>query len=85
MSVFDGAGQLADGTQLALLANVGGAKDAQAAAAANAQGVGLLRTEFCFLGHDTEPGHEEQVAAYKGVFDAFPGAEGCGPHPRRRG
>lgn len=73
LSFFDGAGQLADGTALALLANVGGAKDAQAAAAANAQGVGLLRTEFCFLGHDTEPGHDEQVAAYKGVFDAFPG------------
>ncbi|MEO6530199.1 MAG: putative PEP-binding protein [Specibacter sp.] len=73
LSVFDGAGQLADGTPLALLANVGGAKDAQAAAAASAQGVGLLRTEFCFLGHDTEPGHDEQVAAYKGVFDAFPG------------
>lgn len=75
LSVFDGAGQLADGTALALLANVGGAKDAQAAAAANAQGVGLLRTEFCFLGHDVEPGHDEQVAAYKGVFDAFPGAK----------
>ncbi|ALE04317.1 phosphoenolpyruvate-protein phosphotransferase (plasmid) [Arthrobacter sp. ERGS1:01] len=73
LSAFDGAGQLADGTRLDLLANVGGAKDAVAAAAANAQGVGLLRTEFCFLGHDTEPGHDEQVAAYKGVFDAFPG------------
>ncbi len=70
---FDGVGQLGDGTRLDLLANVGGAKDAQAAAAAGAQGVGLLRTEFCFLGHDTEPGHDEQVAAYKGVFDAFPG------------
>ncbi len=70
---FDGTGRLADGTEIPLRANVGGAKDAVAAAAANAQGVGLLRTEFCFLGHDTEPGHEEQVAAYKGVFDAFPG------------
>jgi len=73
LGTFDGVGQLADGTRLDLLANVGGAKDAVAAAAANAQGVGLLRTEFCFLGHDTEPGHDEQVAAYKGVFDAFGG------------
>ncbi|WP_427016149.1 phosphoenolpyruvate--protein phosphotransferase [Pseudarthrobacter sp. P1] len=72
---FDGTGRLADGTEVPLRANVGGAKDARAAAAANAQGVGLLRTEFCFLGHDAEPGHEEQVAAYKGVFDAFPGAK----------
>ncbi|WP_125611887.1 phosphoenolpyruvate--protein phosphotransferase [Specibacter cremeus] len=70
---FDGVGRLADGHRIPLLANVGGAKDAVAAAAANAEGVGLLRTEFCFLGHDTEPGHDEQVAAYKGVFDAFPG------------
>ncbi|RAN79593.1 phosphoenolpyruvate--protein phosphotransferase [Bacillus sp. SRB_336] len=73
LDTFDGVGQLGDGTRLDLLANVGGAKDAQAAAAAGAQGVGLLRTEFCFLGHDIEPGHDEQVAAYKGVFDAFPG------------
>jgi phosphotransferase system enzyme I (PtsI) len=35
--------------------------------------VGLLRTEFCFLGRDSEPTHDEQVEAYKGVFDAFPG------------
>ena len=73
LSVFDGEGRLADGTLLPLLANVGGAGDAREAAAANAQGVGLLRTEFCFLGHDTEPSHADQVAAYKGVFDAFPG------------
>ncbi len=44
-----------------------------AAAAAGAQGVGLLRTEFCFLGRDTEPTLQEQVSAYRGVFDAFPG------------
>lgn len=73
LDVFDGAGQLADGTPLPLLANVGGAGQAREAAAANAQGVGLLRTEFCFLGNSTEPSHDEQVAAYKGVFDAFPG------------
>ncbi|WP_269937838.1 putative PEP-binding protein [Arthrobacter sp. HY1533] len=73
LDVFDGAGALADGTLVPLLANVGGAKDAQEAAAANAQGVGLLRTEFCFLGNSTEPSHDDQVAAYKGVFDAFAG------------
>jgi phosphotransferase system enzyme I (PtsI) len=73
LTVFDGAGVTSDGHQVALLANVGGAKDAQAAAAANAQGVGLLRTEFCFLGRDTEPTTAEQIEAYKGVFDAFPG------------
>jgi phosphotransferase system enzyme I (PtsI) len=73
LTVFDGVGKTSDGHEVPLLANVGGAKDARTAAEAKAQGVGLLRTEFCFLGRDTEPSSEEQVEAYKGVFDAFPG------------
>ncbi|WP_247826852.1 phosphoenolpyruvate--protein phosphotransferase [Arthrobacter antioxidans] len=73
LAVFDGVGVTADGYEVPLLANVGGAADAVKAAEAKAQGVGLLRTEFCFLGRDTEPTAEEQIEAYKGVFDAFPG------------
>ncbi|WP_306860761.1 phosphoenolpyruvate--protein phosphotransferase [Arthrobacter bambusae] len=73
LSVFDGNGTTADGHLVPLLANVGGAKDAAAAAALGAQGVGLFRTEFCFLERDTEPTVIEQAAAYRGVFDAFPG------------
>ncbi|MCU1549129.1 MAG: ptsP, partial [Arthrobacter sp.] len=73
LSAFDGQGSTADGHLVPLLANVGGAKDAAAAAALSAQGVGLFRTEFCFLERDTEPTVEEQAAAYKSVFDAFPG------------
>ncbi len=70
---FDGAGVLADGTGIALLANVGGAADAVAAAEAGAQGIGLFRTEFCFLDRAEEPTVAEQVAAYRGVFAPFPG------------
>ncbi|WP_400159619.1 phosphoenolpyruvate--protein phosphotransferase [Arthrobacter sp. BPSS-3] len=70
---FDGTGTTADGHQVPLLANVGGGKDAAAAARLNAQGVGLFRTEFCFLERDNEPSVDEQAAAYKEVFDAFPG------------
>ena len=73
LPAFDGNGALADGTPIALLANVGSGADAVAAAAAGAQGVGLLRTEFCFLGRDTEPTHAEQVDSYRAVFDAFQG------------
>lgn len=73
LAAFDGTGTTSDGHLVPLLANVGGAKDAVAAAGLNAQGVGLFRTEFCFLERDTEPTVEEQAAAYKGVFDAFPG------------
>ncbi|WP_426997411.1 phosphoenolpyruvate--protein phosphotransferase [Pseudarthrobacter sp. N5] len=73
LAVFDGTGTTADGHLVPLLANVGGAKDAVAAAGLGAEGIGLFRTEFCFLERDTEPTVEEQAAAYKGVFDAFPG------------
>ncbi|MDJ0321062.1 phosphoenolpyruvate--protein phosphotransferase [Pseudarthrobacter sp. PS3-L1] len=73
LAVFDGRGVTADGHEVPLLANVGGGKDAAAAAELGAEGVGLFRTEFCFLERDTEPTVEEQAAAYKSVFDAFPG------------
>ncbi|MCO4273454.1 phosphoenolpyruvate--protein phosphotransferase [Pseudarthrobacter sp. HLT3-5] len=73
LAMFEGNGTTADGHLVPLLANVGGGKDAVAAASLNAQGVGLFRTEFCFLERDTEPSVEEQAAAYKSVFDAFPG------------
>ncbi|MEN8582508.1 phosphoenolpyruvate--protein phosphotransferase [Burkholderia sp. RS01] len=73
LAEFSGTGTTSDGHLVPLLANVGGAKDAEAAAKLGAQGVGLFRTEFCFLERDTEPSVDEQAAAYKGVFDAFPG------------
>ncbi|WP_047522757.1 phosphoenolpyruvate--protein phosphotransferase [Microbacterium sp. ZOR0019] len=70
---FDGTGRLAGGHRVALLANVGGAADAVNAAAARAEGVGLFRTEFCFLDRADAPSVEEQTAAYRGVLAAFPG------------
>ncbi|MBP3977745.1 phosphoenolpyruvate--protein phosphotransferase [Microbacterium sp. BLY] len=70
---FDGRGRLADGTRLPLLANVGGAADAETAAAAQAEGVGLFRTEFCFLDRTEAPSIDEQVDAYRGVLRAFAG------------
>ena len=70
---FDGKGVLADGTRVELYANVGDGKSAEKAASLNAEGVGLLRTEFGFLGHDAEPSIETQAQTYKSVFDAFPG------------
>lgn len=73
LQVFDGRGRLADDTQIPLLANVGNAAEAEAAAKAGAQGIGLFRTEFLFLDRDEEPSVEEQLVAYRGVFSAFPG------------
>ena len=68
-----GGGVLADGTRVQLLANIGGAKDAEKAAAANADGVGLFRTEFLFLDREEEPSIEEQTAAYVETFAHLPG------------
>ena len=68
-----GGGVLSDGARVQLLANIGGAKDAEKAAAAHADGVGLFRTEFLFLDREDEPGVEEQTAAYEAAFAHFPG------------
>ncbi|MDF2510120.1 MAG: phosphoenolpyruvate--protein phosphotransferase, partial [Microbacterium sp.] len=62
---FDGSGRLADGHRVALLANVGGAPDAANAAKARAEGIGLFRTEFCFLDRAEAPTVAEQTAAYR--------------------
>jgi len=71
--VFDGHGATADGIAVPLLANVGGPDDAVAAAAAHAEGVGLFRTEFCFLDRRTAPDVDEQTEAYRGVLAPFAG------------
>ena len=70
---FDGAGLLADSHAVPLLANVGGTTDAETAAAAGAEGVGLFRTEFCFLDRVDAPDIAEQVAAYRAVLAPFAG------------
>ena len=68
-----GPGQTADGHRVALLANIGRPEDAAAAVAAGAEGVGLFRTEFGFLDSQVAPDEVSQHAAYRAVFEAFPG------------
>ena len=70
---FDGEGATSDGHPVQLLANVGDVKDVAAAVAANAQGVGLFRTEFCFLDRPEAPSVDEQVTMYRKVLAGFPG------------
>jgi phosphotransferase system enzyme I (PtsI) len=70
---FDGEGATSDGHPVQLLANVGDVKDVAAAVAANAQGVGLFRTEFCFLDRPEAPSVDEQVSMYREVLAGFPG------------
>ncbi|GDY33291.1 phosphoenolpyruvate--protein phosphotransferase [Gandjariella thermophila] len=66
-------GTLRDGHRVRLLGNVGSAADAEAAVAAGAEGVGLFRTEFCYLAATREPTVAEQRAAYAAVLAPFRG------------
>ncbi|WP_255303672.1 phosphoenolpyruvate--protein phosphotransferase [Georgenia sp. 311] len=70
---FDGHGRTSDGHHVQLLANVGEPAGAAKAAEAGAEGVGLFRTEFCFLDRAEEPSIAEQVKEYRKVLSAFPG------------
>ncbi|UUV28150.1 phosphoenolpyruvate--protein phosphotransferase [Amycolatopsis roodepoortensis] len=70
---WDGTGATADGHRVKVLGNVGSATDAQAAAEAGAEGVGLFRTEFCYLDASAEPSVEEQRKAYTAVLTPFRG------------
>jgi phosphoenolpyruvate-protein phosphotransferase len=60
-----------DGTEIALLANLGNPTESESAIAAGARGVGLFRTEFLFLERSTPPSEDEQLAAYAAVARAF--------------
>lgn len=69
---WQGPARLASGEEVELLANVQDGPGAQKAAEAYAQGVGLFRTELCFLDSTKEPTCTEQAEKYSRVFAAFP-------------
>ncbi|MGL3151128.1 phosphoenolpyruvate--protein phosphotransferase [Microbacterium sp. A82] len=66
-------GALADGTAIALLANLGKPADAEDAVARGAEGVGLFRTEFLFLSSAQAPTVAEQRQSYQELLAAFSG------------
>jgi phosphotransferase system enzyme I (PtsI) len=70
---WTGPGATADGHSVAILANVQDGAAACAARETPAEGVGLFRTELCFLNRDTEPSVDEQAHIYGEVLDAFSG------------
>lgn len=63
-----------DGIKVHLAANIGLPQDIDSAVTLGAQGVGLYRTEFLFMGRVGAPSEEEQYEAYKAVI------EKCGDH-----
>ncbi|GAB4008208.1 phosphoenolpyruvate--protein phosphotransferase [Nocardioides ultimimeridianus] len=68
---WTGPGRTADGTAVALMANVGNPATAVQAATAPVDGVGLFRTELCFMDRETEPTVDEQADLYAEVLAAF--------------
>lgn len=67
LAAFTGPGRTADGHPVPLMLNVGGAADL----VADAEGVGLFRTEFLFLGQTSAPTVAEQERAYAELFGAL--------------
>jgi len=70
---WSGPGATADGHAVSILANVQDGAAARAASDTPAEGVGLFRTELCFLNRDTEPSVDEQTDIYAEVLEAFSG------------
>ncbi len=68
---WTGPAETADGTPIKLLANVADGSSAVRASEEPVQGVGLFRTELCFLTATEEPSAQEQGEIYSQVLDAF--------------
>lgn len=60
-----------DGVRITLSANIESADDAEEVKASGAEGVGLFRTEYLFIGRTTPPTEEEQYHAYRSVAAAL--------------
>jgi phosphoenolpyruvate-protein phosphotransferase len=66
-------GNSGGGVTVGIKANVGSLREAEQAAAAGAEGIGLVRTELLFLGRSTAPGLDEQRTTYRRITTAMGG------------
>jgi phosphotransferase system enzyme I (PtsI) len=57
------------GRPVKLFANIGSVSDADAALAGDAEGVGLFRSEFLYLGRDNYPDEDTQYESYRKVLE----------------
>lgn len=60
-----------DGKHVELCANIGSPEDMEAVIQNGAEGVGLFRTEFLYMGRSDFPNEEEQLKAYKNVLESM--------------
>lgn len=61
------------GKQILLCANIGSPEDGELAVLGDAEGVGLMRSEFLYLGRKTLPSEEELFEAYRKVAEIMQG------------
>lgn len=61
------------GKQILLCANIGNPEDAEIAMKGDAEGVGLMRSEFLYLGRDSLPTEDELFEAYRKVAEIMKG------------
>jgi phosphocarrier protein FPr len=64
---------MTDGQRIEVVANCAAPDEAAKAVTAGGEGVGLLRTEFLFLGREEAPTEDEQAAAYTKMVEALNG------------
>lgn len=62
-----------DGRQVEVAANVSSASDLAAVLKNDAEGIGLFRSEFIYMGRDTLPSEEEQFNIYKLAIETMAG------------
>ncbi len=62
-----------DGHRVEVAANIGGLAEAGEVVRLGGDGVGLLRSEFLFLGRTTAPTEDEQYDVYRGIVEALDG------------
>ncbi|MCY1575550.1 phosphoenolpyruvate--protein phosphotransferase [Staphylococcus pettenkoferi] len=62
-----------DGVNVELAANIGTPKDLNGVIDNGAEGIGLYRTEFLYMGRDEMPSEDEQFEAYKSVLEEMDG------------
>ena len=62
-----------DGRRIGIYANIGSVSDVASVLQNDAEGIGLFRSEFLYLGKDRFPTEEEQFQTYKTVLESMAG------------
>ncbi|MDR0376525.1 MAG: phosphoenolpyruvate--protein phosphotransferase [Spirochaetaceae bacterium] len=64
-----------DGRKIKLYANIGSVTDVEAALSADAEGIGLFRSEFLYLGRDDYPAEDIQYESYRKAAELMGGRQ----------